>query len=80
MEKQIIKEVVDCLKERFWRTRLEQIKVLVLEYIKFKDDDYENEYDLLQAMIEFQRRKEELSVNEKEWHSVWILKKFQKRK
>ena len=30
-EKQTIKEVVDCLKERFGRTRLEQIEELVSE-------------------------------------------------
>ena len=50
-DKQTIKEVVDCLKERFGRTRLEQIEELVLEYIKFRNDDYD--YDLLQAMVEF---------------------------
>ena len=31
VEKQTIKEVVDCLKERFGRTRLEQIEELVSE-------------------------------------------------
>ena len=31
-------------------------------------------------MIGFQRKKEELTVNDKEWHSVWMLKKVQKRK
>ena len=36
------------------------------EYIRFGEDDFEDEDDLLQAMIEFQRGKEELSVNEKE--------------
>ena len=36
------------------------------QYIRFGEDDFEDEDDLLQAMIEFQRGKEELSVNEKE--------------
>ena len=52
----------------------------MLEYIKFRDDDFDNEDDLLQAMVEFRRRKEELSIGEEEWHSVWILKKVHKRR
>ena len=50
------------------------------EWIKFREDDYDNDNDLLQAMIEFQRRKEELNVVNKEWHSAWMLMKVQKRK
>ena len=53
---------------------------MVSQYIRFGEDDFEDEDDLLQAMIEFQRGKEELSVNEKEQHSVWTLKKLQRRK
>ena len=53
---------------------------MVSQYIRFGEDDFEDEDDLLQAMIEFQRGKEELSVNEKEQHSVWKLKKLQRRK
>ena len=49
-------------------------------YIKFREDDYEDEDDLLQVMLEFQRRKEELRIGEKEWHAVWMLMKVQKRK
>ena len=36
LEKQTIKEIVDCLKERFGRTRLEQVEESVAEYIKFR--------------------------------------------
>ena len=45
---------------------LKLLEELVSEYIRFGEDDFEDEDDLLQAMIEFQRGKEELSVNEKE--------------
>ena len=53
---------------------------LVPEWIKFREDDYDDEDDLLQAMIEFQTRKGELNVVDKEWHSVCILKKVQKKR
>ena len=48
--------------------------------MKFREYDFDNEGDLLQTIIEFQRRKEELNVFEKEWHCVWMLLKVQKRK
>ena len=41
------------MKKRFGRTRLKQIEELVLEYMRFRYNDYENEDDLLQAMVEF---------------------------
>ena len=37
-----------------------------MDYKKFREDDYEDEDDHLQVMLEFQRRKEELKVEEKE--------------
>ena len=51
---------MECLETRYRRTRLEKLEELVSEWMKFLEDDYENEDDLLQAMIELQRRKEEL--------------------
>ena len=60
--------------------KIREMKELVLDYIKFREDDYEDEADLLQVMLEFQRWKEELKVEEKEWHAVWMLMKVQKIK
>ena len=50
------------------------------DWIKFNDEDYNDKDDLLQAIKEIQMRKEELKVVEKEWISVWMLKKVQKRR
>ena len=47
-------------------TRLERLEESVTYHIKFREDDYKDEDDLLQVMLEFQRRKEELKVEEKE--------------
>ena len=49
---------------------MEKLEELVTDYVKFREDDYENEDDLLQVMLEFQRRKEELKIGEKAWHAV----------
>ena len=50
---------MDCLKIIYGRTRLEQLEELRLEYIKFIEYDFEDKDDLLQGMIEFQKRKDE---------------------
>ena len=68
------------MEERYGRTRLEKLEELVLELMKFIEENYEDEGDFIHAMKEFQRRKEELKVVEKEWHTVWMLKKAQKRR
>ena len=52
----------------------------MLYYVKFRGDDYEDEDDLLEVILEFQRGKEELNVGDKEWHAVWKLIKVKKGK
>ena len=61
-----VKDVIECLEIRYGWTRLEKLEELVFEWINFREDNYDDEDDLLQAMIEFQRRKEELKVVDKE--------------
>ena len=73
VEKQKVKEVIDCLEIRYGQTRLEKLEELLTGYVKFREDDYDDEDDLLQVMLEFQRRKEELKIGDKEWHAVWML-------
>ena len=47
--------------------------------MKFRDDDYDDEDDLLQGMIELHWGKEELNIVDKEWHLVWMFRKVQKK-
>ena len=61
-----MKEVIDCLEIRYGRTRLEKLEEFGTDYIKFREEDYEDEDYLLQVMLEFKRRKEELKIGDKE--------------
>ena len=79
-EKQKVKEVIKCLEDRYGRTRLEKLEELVVDWMRFKVDDYEEEGDFLHAMEEIQRRKKEINVIDEEWHAVWMLKKAKKRR
>ena len=69
-----------CLDDRYGRTGLEKWKELVLDWIGFKEDDYEDKGYFLHAMEEIQRRKKEINVIDEEWHAVWMLKKAKKRR
>ena len=51
-----------------------------LDYIKFNENNYDDEGDILNVMEEMERRKGDLKVMEKEWHAVWMLKRAQKRR
>lgn len=39
-----------------------------------------NKGNLLQAIMEILRRKEELKVIDREWYTFWMLRKVQKRR
>ena len=58
---------------------MKKIEELVVKWMNFREDDFDDEDDLLQNMVKIQRRKKELKVLNKEWHAVWMLKKVQKR-
>ena len=65
LEKQKVKEIIACLEEIYGRTRLEKMEELVLDWIGFRDDDYEDEYNFLHAMEELQRRKEDMKMTDR---------------
>ena len=51
-----------------------------MDWIKFKEEDYGDKGDFLHAMEELQRRKREMKVIGKEWHTVWKFMKAHKRR
>ena len=69
-EKQKVKEVIKCLEDRYGRTRLEKLEELVVDWMRFKVDDYEEEGDFLNALEDIQKRKKEMNVIDEECHEV----------
>ena len=65
-KKQKVDDVIKCLENTYGRTRLEKIEELVLDCIKFNENDYNDERDFLHAMEDIERRKEDLKTTEKE--------------
>ena len=46
--------------------KLEKLEELVLNWIRFKEDDYEDRGDFMHIMEEIQRRKKEMKVLKEE--------------
>ena len=59
---------------------MEKLEELVSDWLKFREDDFDDEDDFIQAMEEIQMRKNELKVIDSERFSVWMLQEAQKRK
>ena len=55
-------------------------KEIMEEWIKFKDDQFEDNGKLLLAMKELRWRKKDLNVTEDEWDAVWMLTIVKRRK
>ena len=49
---------------RYGGTRLEKLEDLMSKFIRFREDDYEDEGDFLHAMEEIKRRNKEMNVIE----------------
>ena len=77
---QTILKVLDLLDSKYGRTKTERIEEIMDEWIKFKDDSFEDDRELLLGMKELRQRKKELNITEDEWDTVWMLTIVKKRK
>ena len=50
------------------------------DWLKFKDDHYEDDSELLLGMKELNQRRKELKMTEDKWVAVWMLNIVKKRK
>ncbi len=79
-EDQTVDKVTRLLDSRYGRTRTEKVEEAIEDLIKFREDQYEDDDELMLAMKELRQRREELKMTFDEFHSVWMLQKLKKRK
>ena len=58
---------------KYGRTRIEKVEDCVKDWLEFKEDQFEEEDDLLLAMRELNQRRIDLEISKEEWFSVWML-------
>ena len=77
---QNVKKVVTLLNERYGRTRTEKVEEAIEDLFKFREDHYDDDYELMLALSELKKRRVDLEISFDEFHTVWMLQKLKKRK
>ena len=77
---QNVKKVVTLLNERYGRTHTEKVEEAIEDLFKFREDNYNDDDELMLAMSELRNRRVDLEINFDEFHTVWMLQKLKKRK
>ena len=76
---QNVKKVVTLLNERYGRTRTEKVEEAIEDLFKFREDNYDDDDELMLAMSELRNRRVDLEINFDELHTVWMLQKLKKK-
>ena len=68
------------MNERYGRTRTEKVEEVIENLFRFRENQYEDDDELMLAMSELRQRRVELEVTFDEFHTVWMLQKLKKRR
>ena len=75
---QTIKKVLELLEVKYGRSRTEKIEECVDDILKFREDQYEDEVDLILVMKEIRQRERELKITQDEWFTAGMLSRVSK--
>ena len=75
-----MKLVLELLDLKYGRTQIEKIEEVMEDWIRFRDDDFEDDGELLLGMKELNQRRRDLNMTEDKWVAVWMLSVVKKRK
>ena len=75
---QTLLKVVEPSDVKYRRSRTEKVEEAVKDLLKFREDQYEDDDELILAMKELRQRRVELKMTFDEFHSVWMLEKMKK--
>ena len=73
-------KVAGLLDSRYGRSRTEKVEEAIEDLFKFREDQYEDDDELMLAMKELRQIRVELKMMFDEFHTVWMLQKLKKRK
>ena len=79
-EDQNVGKVITLLNETYGRTRTEKVEEAIEDLFRFREDQYEDDDELMLAMSELRQRRVELDMMFDEFHTVWMLQKLKKRR
>ena len=65
---------------KYSRTRIRKVEQHVKDWLEFREDQYEEEDELLCAMKEINQRRNKWKISKEEWFSIWMLGRVWMRK
>ena len=77
---QTIKKVLKLLDVNYGQTRTEEVEDCVKDLLKFREDQYDEDNELILAIKEMNQRRKELNMSQDEWYTVGMLGCMRKRK
>ena len=77
---QTVDKVPGLLDYRYGRSRTEKVEEAIEDLFKFREDQYEDDDELVLAVKELRQRRVELEMNFDEFDFVWMLEKMRKRR
>merc|ERR1712240_295030 len=73
---QILEKVVELLDVKYGQSRTEKVEDVMEDYLKFREDQHEDDDELILAMKELRQRRIDLDMNFDEFNTVWMLEKI----
>ena len=77
---QTLDKVVELLDMKYGRSRTEKVEDVIEDYLKFREDQYEDDDELILVMKELRQRPIEFKMSFDEFDSVSMLEKMRKRR
>ena len=75
---QTLEKVIKFLDLKYGRSRTEKVEEAVEDLLKFREDQFEDDDELILVVKELRQRCVELKITYDEFHSVWMLGKMKK--
>ena len=77
---QTMKRVLEILALKYGRTRVEKIEDFMDDWVKFRDDQYYDDGELLLGMKELNQRRRDLKMTKDEWVPSGCLESSKREK
>ena len=75
-----LEKVIELLDIKYGRSRTEKVEEAIEDLLKFIEDQYEDDDELILVIKELRQRRVELKMIFDEFHSVWMLEKMKKQR
>ena len=80
MSDQTLEKVIGLLDVKYGQSRTEKVEDVIEDYLKFREDQYEDDDELILVMSELRQRRIDLKMSLNEFDSVWMLEKIRNRR